>query len=225
MTPLRVLIAEDHYLVREGVRRALDEEPDLEVVGAVETAAELEAAARDLAPDVIVTDIRMPPDNQMDGITAALRIRAAQPGLGVVVLSQHADPPYTMALLADGTDGIAYLLKERVGDPDQLAGAVRTVAASGSVIDPDVVAAMVASAGHRVREPLVELTERERDVLKLMAEGRTNVGIAQQLYISGSSVEKHSKSIFAKLGLAAEPTVHRRVAAVLAYLDRGPDGR
>ena len=221
MTTLRIVIAEDHYLVREGVRKALGEEPDLEVVAAVSSATELDAAAAGLQPDVVITDIRMPPGNQMDGIESALRARSRQPGLGIVVLSQYADPRYAVSLMADGTAGIAYLLKERVGDPDHLAAAVRAVAGGGSVIDPDVVGAMVASTHQREAGPLSRLTQREREVLQLMAEGRTNVGIADRLYISESSVEKHTKSIFAKFGLAAEPMVHRRVAAVIAYLDGG----
>jgi DNA-binding NarL/FixJ family response regulator len=217
---LTVLIADDHYLVREGVRRALEEEPDIEVVATVGTATELEVVAAKVRPDVIVTDIRMPPSNQMDGITAALRVRSAQPGTGIVVLSQHSDPHYALALLADGTAGVAYLLKERVGDPDQLIAAVRTVALGGSAVDADVVAFMLQGSDTGCAGPLAALTNRERDVLQLMAEGRTNAGIAEALYISESSVEKHSKAIFAKLGLGEESKVHRRVAAVLTYLDR-----
>jgi DNA-binding NarL/FixJ family response regulator len=223
MTGLRVVVADDHYLVREGVRRILDEEPDIEVVATVSTATELEAVAARTRPDVVVTDIRMPPDPQLAGITAALRIRDARPATGIVVLSQYSDPRYAMSLLADGTTGTAYLLKERVGDPDQLVGAVRTVAEGGSVIDPEVVGALVAKSSHRDVSSLRHLTERERDVLQLMAEGRTNAGIATRLHLSESSVEKHSGSIFAKLGLAAEGDVHRRVAAVLAYLDGRSD--
>ncbi|MGB7817333.1 MAG: response regulator transcription factor [Ornithinibacter sp.] len=219
MSTLRVVVAEDHYLVREGVRRILDDEPDLVVVATVASATELERAAEREDPDVVVTDIRMPPDEHLAGLTAALRIRAVRPGVGIVVLSQYADPRYAMALFADGTAGVAYLLKERLGDPDKLVGAVRAVAAGESVIDPDVVGALVARSSHRDAHPLASLTERERGVLQLMAEGRTNAGIATRLHISQSSVEKHSGSIFAKLGLAGEGDVHRRVAAVLTYLD------
>ena len=223
MTHLRIVIAEDHYLVREGVRRILDEESGIEVVAPVSTATELEAVASRTRPDVVVTDIRMPPDPHLAGIAAALRIRDARPGTGIVVLSQYSDPRYAMSLLANGTAGTAYLLKERVGDPDQLIGAVRTVADGGSVIDPEVVGALVAKSSHRDVSPLGHLTARERDVLQLMAEGRTNAGIASRLHVSESSVEKHSGSIFAKLGLAAEGDVHRRVAAVLAYQDGRSD--
>ena len=219
MMSLSVVVAEDHYLVREGVRRALEEDGDISVVATASTADELESAAVRLRPDVVVTDIRMPPRHQMDGIEAALRVRVTQPGLGIVVLSQHADPEYTMALLADGTAGVAYLLKERVGDPDQLVRAVRTVADGGSMIDAAVVGAMVAGREGRSGGQLSQLTDRERDVLQHMAEGMTNNGIAQTLFISESSVEKHSKSIFAKLGLSVEHNLHRRVTAVLAYLD------
>jgi DNA-binding NarL/FixJ family response regulator len=224
VTRLRVVVAEDHYLVREGVRRILDEEQDLSVVATVGSATELEVAAARTEPDVVVTDVRMPPDTHLAGISAALRIRAARPGVGIVVLSQYSDPRYAMSLLADGAAGTAYLLKERVGDPDSLVHAVHTVAAGGSVIDPDVVEALVARTAHRGPSPLERLTPRERDVLQLMAEGRTNSGIGARLHLSESSVEKHSGSIFAKLGLTAEGDTHRRVAAVLAYLDgRGED--
>lgn len=216
---LTVLVADDHYLVREGLRRALEEEPDVEVVATVGTADELEAVAAQTRPDVVVTDIRMPPHNQMDGITAALRVRSTQPGIGIVVISQHSDPHYAMALLAEGTAGVAYLLKERVGDPDQLIAAVRTVASGGSAVDAEVIASMLQGNDSTASGPLATLTAKERDVLQLMAEGRTNAGIAEALFISESSVEKHSRSIFAKLGLSEESRVHRRVAAVLAYLD------
>jgi DNA-binding NarL/FixJ family response regulator len=223
VTVLRVVVAEDHYLVREGVRRILDEEPDLTVVATVASATDLELVAARELPDAVVTDVRMPPDGQLAGITSALRIRARQPGVGIVVLSQFADPRYAMSLLADGTAGIAYLLKERVGDPDHLVGAVRTVVAGGSVIDADVVGALVTKSARHDAHPIQRLTGREREVLQLMAEGRTNAGIATRLHLAESSVEKHSGSIFAKLGLAAEGDVHRRVSAVLAYLDGRDD--
>jgi DNA-binding NarL/FixJ family response regulator len=218
ISKLRVVIAEDHYLVREGTRRTLEDADDIEVVAVVGTAAELEDTVPRVEPDVIVTDIRMPPGHQTEGIDAALRIRASNRDIGVVVLSQYADATYALELLSDGTQGLAYLLKERVGNPAQLVNAVREVANGGSVIDPDVVAALVAQNTHRSSSRLRHLTERELEVLEQMAQGRTNAGIADQLNLSESSIEKYSTSIFLKLGLTDEPQVHRRVAAVLTLL-------
>jgi DNA-binding NarL/FixJ family response regulator len=219
--PLRVVIAEDHYLVREGTRQALVT-AGLHVVAAVSTAIELEQVVEREEPDVVVTDIRMPPSHGTEGLDAAQRLRTSHPDIGVVVLSQYADAAYAMRLLADGTDGRAYLLKDRVGDPGQLVAAVRSVAAGGSVVDPDVVGTMVAQSRRQARSPLRELTERELEVLALMAQGHTNAGIAATLHLSTSTVEKHSTSIFRKLGLSDEVDVHRRVSAVLAFLhDQG----
>ena len=215
---LRIAIAEDNYLVREGTRRALETDPGIEVVAAVGTALQLEEAVARLRPDVVVTDIRMPPTHHTEGIDAAHRIRAGHPDVGIVVLSQYADATYAFELLRDGTAGLAYLLKERIGDPDQLVSAVREVAAGGSVIDPDVVASLVDRGTQREASPLAHLTEREVDVLEQMAQGRTNAAAAEQLHLSESSIEKYSTSIFAKLGLSDEPQVHRRVAAVLTFL-------
>ena len=215
---LRVAIAEDHYLVREGTRRALEDSGEVEVVAAVGSPAELEHAVDQLLPDVVVTDIRMPPSHHTEGIDAAHRIRAAHPEIGVVVLSQYAEATYALELLRDGTAGRAYLLKERVGDPEQLVHAVREVARGGSVVDPDVVAALVGGTAQRERSALAQLTEREHEVLEQMAQGRTNAAIAEALFLSESSIEKYATSIFAKLGLRDEPQTHRRVAAVLAFL-------
>lgn len=215
---LRVAIAEDHYLVREGTRRALEHSGEVEVVAAIGTAAELEDAVARLLPDVVVTDIRMPPSHHTEGIDAAHRIRSAHSHIGVVVLSQYADATYALELLRDGTAGRAYLLKERVGHPEQLVQAVREVARGGSVVDPDVVAALVSGTAQREQSQLHHLTDRERDVLEQMAQGRTNAAIAEQLSLSESSIEKYATSIFAKLGLRDERQTHRRVAAVLAFL-------
>jgi DNA-binding NarL/FixJ family response regulator len=215
---LRVVIAEDHYLVREGTRRTLDDEDDIEVVAVVGTATELENAVPRVQPDVIVTDIRMPPGHKTEGIDSALRIRASNPNVGVVVLSQYADATYALELLSDGTQGVGYLLKERVGNPAQLIDAVRAVADGGSVIDPDVVAALVQQNTLRSSSRLKHLTERELQVLEQMAQGRTNAGIADQLHLSESSIEKYSTSIFLKLGITDESQMHRRVAAVLTFL-------
>jgi DNA-binding NarL/FixJ family response regulator len=215
---LRVAIAEDHYLVREGTRRVFEDSGDVVVIAAVGSPGALEAAVAEETPDAVVTDIRMPPSHRTEGIEAAHRIRAAHPEVGIVVLSQYADASYAFELLKDGTAGLAYLLKERVGDPAQLVAAVREVAAGGSVIDPDVVSALVELNAARRSSPLTTLTEREREVLEQMAQGRTNAAIAGQLHLSESSIEKYATSIFAKLGLSEEPQVHRRVSAVLAYL-------
>lgn len=216
--PLRVAIAEDHYLVREGVRRALEDSGDIAVAAAVGTALELDAAVERHRPDVVVTDIRMPPTHHTEGIEAAHRLRAAYPDLGVVVLSQYAEATYAFELLGSGTAGLAYLLKERVADPAQLVHAVHEVARGGSVVDPDVVAALVGSNAQQRRSPMAQLTDRERDVLEGMAQGRTNAAIADQLCLSESSIEKYATSIFAKLGLTDEPQTHRRVAAVITFL-------
>jgi DNA-binding NarL/FixJ family response regulator len=215
---LRVAIAEDHYLVREGTRRALEASGQVEVVAAVGHPVELEEAVARLAPDVVVTDIRMPPSHHTEGIDLAHRLRAQHPGIGIVVLSQYAESTYALELLRDGSGGLAYLLKERVGDPDQLVAAVHEVARGGSVIDPDVIGVLVAGNAQPGRSALAHLTERERDVLQQMAQGRTNAAIAAALHLSESSIEKYATSIFAKLHLSDEPQTHRRVAAVLTFL-------
>lgn len=217
--PLRVVIADDHYLVREGVRQAFDRTDDIRVVAAVGTATELETTVDAEQPDAVVTDIRMPPHNRTDGIDAALRIRNDHPDTGVLVLSQYNDPSYARQLLGAGAAGIGYLLKERVGDPARLVAAVQEVASGGSVLDPEVVSSLVARTERDPDSATALLTERERHVLGAMAEGRTNSAIAEQLNLSVSSIEKYSSSIFSKLGLFEEPDLHRRVAAVLAYLD------
>jgi DNA-binding NarL/FixJ family response regulator len=217
MTPIRLVLAEDSYLVREGVRRLLETRPDLEVAAACEDFASLLAAAEAERPDVVVTDIRMPPSNRDEGIQAARRLRETQPATGVLVLSQYAEPAYALALLEHGADRRGYLLKERIHDLDQLSGAIRTVAAGGSVIDQRVVEALVAArtAGP---SPLDELTPREHDVLAAMAEGHNNAAIAADLVLAERSVEKVIHAIFLKLGLGFETAVHKRVKAVLVYL-------
>ncbi len=218
---LRVVIADDHYLVREGVRALLEDSGEVEVVAAAGTAAELLAAVERLHPDAVLTDIRMPPGHHMEGIDAARAIRASHPDVGVVVLSQHADEAYAYALLKDGTEGLAYLLKDRIGDLDELLRALREVIAGRSALDPRVIDALVARRSHRASSGLDELTARELDVMREMARGMTNGGIAEALVLSESAVEKHVSSIFAKLGGGGEPHTHRRVAAVLAFLREG----
>ncbi|MEU6786101.1 response regulator transcription factor [Nonomuraea angiospora] len=219
---IRAVVADDHYLVREGTRQLLDTSGEITVVGAVGNADELLDAVRRLGPDVVVTDIRMPGGDWrpgFEGIDAAHRVRAAHPGVGVVVLSQFADALFAFELFKHGTEGYAYLLKDRVGDLDELLGAIRAVACGGSVIDPKVVEGLLARRD--VRGQQEALTGRERDVLREMARGRSNSAIARALHLSISSVEKNVNAIFTKLGLENSGDVHRRVAAVLAYL--GPD--
>jgi DNA-binding NarL/FixJ family response regulator len=214
--PIRLVLADDHYLVREGVRRLLETEPDLEVAAVCSDLDSLLAAVDAEQPDVVVTDIRMPPGSSDEGIQAAGRLRETHPGIGVVVLSQYATPSYALALLEQGSAGRAYLLKERVEDVEQLVGAIRAVADGGSVIDPKVVETLVSGTGPG--SPLEQLTPRERDVLREMAEGKNNAAIAESLVLTERSVEKVIHSIFQKLGLTWEPSVHRRVKAVILYL-------
>jgi DNA-binding NarL/FixJ family response regulator len=216
--PMRVVIAEDNYLVREGTRRLLEDSGQVEVVAAVGAPDELLDAVDRLLPDAVLTDIRMPPGHDMEGIEAARAIRARHPQVGVVVLSQHADAAYAFQLLKDGTAGLAYLLKERVGDLDELLRALRETIAGRSVIDPVVVEALLAWQGRLSHSPLATLTTRETDVLREMAQGKTNAAVAESLSVSESAVEKYGNAIFSKLGLSEEPQVHRRVAAVLAFL-------
>jgi DNA-binding NarL/FixJ family response regulator len=217
---IRVVIAEDSYLVREGIRQAVEAAGDLEVVGTCEDLASLEAAVAELRPDVVVTDIRMPPSGTDEGIRAAAALRASSPATGVVVLSQYVEPDYALALLEKGSGGRAYLLKERIADMDQLAGAVRQVAAGGSVIDPRVVETLVEARAQRPRSAFDDLTPRERQVLAQVAEGKNNAGIAAALFLTERAVEKHINSIFSKLELSEERDVHRRVKAALLFLSR-----
>jgi len=216
--PIRLVLAEDNYLVREGVRRLLETQPDLEVVAACGDLGSLLAAVDEQRPDVVVTDIRMPPGGANEGIQAAERLRETHPETGVVVLSQYANPSYALALLEGGSARRAYLLKERVDDLGQLVAAIRAVAEGGSVIDPKVVEALVAESARGEQSPLGQLTPRERDVLREMAEGKNNAAIADALFLTERSVEKVIHSIFLKLGLTWEAAVHKRVKAVILYL-------
>ena len=215
---IRIVLAEDSYLVREGLRRLLETQPDLEVAAVCADLDALLAAVESERPDVVVTDIRMPPSGQDEGIQAANRLRDERPGVGVVVLSHYAEPTYALALLESGADGRAYLLKERIDDLEHLAAAIRTVAAGGSVVDSKVVEALVASRSDPEASPLDDLTPRELDVLREMAEGANNAAIAASLVLSERSVEKVIHSVFLKLGLGWETAVHKRVKAVLVYL-------
>ena len=216
--PIRVVLAEDHYLVREGVRRLLETEPELEVAAVCGDLGSLLAAVDAERPDVVLTDIRMPPGDADEGIQAAERLRETHPDIGVVVLSQYTNPGYALALLEHGSARRAYLLKERVDDLEQLVAAIRAVAEGGSVIDPKVVESLVAERARSEQSPLNDLTPRERDVLREMAEGKNNAAIAEALVLSERSVEKVIHSIFLKLGIAWEMAVHKRVKAVILYL-------
>jgi DNA-binding NarL/FixJ family response regulator len=212
---MRVVIADDSVLLREGAARLLAD-AGIEVVGQAGDGEELLEAVRRLRPDVAVTDIRMPPTHTDEGLRAARTIRAELPGTGVLVLSQYLEEPYAFELLGDNAEGVGYLLKDRVGDPRGFADAVRQVAAGGSALDPAVVAQMLGR--RRVRDPLQELSDRERDVLARMAEGQSNAAIAQGLDLSDRAVERHVSAIFTKLDLPAGNEGHRRVLAVLRYL-------
>jgi DNA-binding NarL/FixJ family response regulator len=214
---IRVLVGEDQVLVREGIVRVL-EEAGLEVVGMCGDAEDLVRKADAHRPDVVLTDIQMPPDLTDDGLRAALRIRAAHPEIGVVVLSQFLEDHYVLELVGDDARGVGYLLKDRVGDLELFISAVRRVAAGGSALDPAVVQRMVGR--RREGGALDQLTPREREVLGLMAEGRSNLGIAEALGVTVAAVERHITSILGKLDLPEAPEDHRRVLAVLTYLRR-----
>jgi DNA-binding NarL/FixJ family response regulator len=220
MTRIRVVLAEDHVLLREGISRLVAANDDMELAGTVgDLPALLELIERE-HPDVVVTDIRMPPTGTDEGIQAAAWARQHQPGIGVVVLSQYVAPAYALALLEHGSAGRAYLLKERIGNVDELAAAIRAVAAGGSVIDPMVVDELVRSRTHDSQLGVGSLTPRELEILAEMAQGKSNSAIAAALFVTERAVEKHTNSIFAKLGLSEERDVNRRVKAVLVYLSQ-----
>jgi DNA-binding NarL/FixJ family response regulator len=221
-TTIRVLLAEDSYIVREGVRLLIDAQDGLDLVGTCDDLPTLLAAVDDLEPDVVITDIRMPPDQTDEGVRAAQSLRTTHPDLGVVVLSQYVEEGYAIQLFEQGSAGRAYLLKERLGDVEELTDAVREVARGGSVIDPVVVDSLIA-AKTRQRSPVDDLTAREREVLSHMAGGSNNRAIAEKLVLSPRAVEKHINSIFSKLGLAEETDSHHRVRAVLLYLGSRPE--
>jgi len=215
---ISVVVADDSYLVREAVSRLVAAEDDLTVTGVAGSFDELIALVDELAPDVVVTDIRMPPTGTDEGIRAAARFRQSHPATGVVVLSQFAAPSYALALLEQGSDGRAYLLKDRVAEADDLVAAVRAVAAGGSVIDSKVVEQLVTARSTSPRSPIEWLTPREREILGEMAQGKSNAAIASTLVLSERAVEKHINSIFSKLHLSEERDINRRVKAVLVYL-------
>ena len=225
MTVVRVLVAEDALLVREGIIMVIARQPDLEVVAGCASRDELQAYVAQDPPDVVVTDVRMPPTFEDEGIHVAVQLRESHPDIGVVVLSQYAEPGYANALLAGGSAGRAYLLKERVSEPNQLPEAIRTVARGGSVIDPTIVDLLVHSSSRQPRSPMASLTGRELEVLDQVAQGKSNAGVAAALHLTERAVEKHINALFAKLGLAVTPDVNRRVAAVLLHLSERGSGK
>jgi DNA-binding NarL/FixJ family response regulator len=214
---MRVIVAEDSVIIREGLVRLLTE-AGFDVVGQAADGTELLAQVDENLPDVAIVDIRMPPTHTDEGLKAARELRRRHPGLGVLVLSQHVRPSYAFELLSEGTDGIGYLLKDRVSDLGELAEGIRRVGGGGSVLDPSVVAQLV-NRRKMGNDPVDELTERELEVLRLMAEGRSNKAVAERLFITEHTVEKHVQNIFAKLRLPATTDDHRRVLAVLTFLN------
>jgi DNA-binding NarL/FixJ family response regulator len=219
--PIRIVVAEDNALLRDGLVRLISSVADFELVGSCGTYDDLHQLVEQTDPDVVVTDIRMPPTGTDEGIRIATALRTTHPETGVVVLSQFASPAYAMALLAEGSHRRAYLLKDRVADVDDLVAAIRQVHAGGAVIDPKVVEQIVGGSIRRSRSPLEQLTKREREILGEMAQGKSNAAIAASLILSERAVEKHTNSIFSKLLLTEERDVNRRVTAVLMYLTEG----
>ncbi len=221
---IRVVLADDSFIVREGIREILAAQDDIAVVAMCGDSGALLAAVQTENPDVVVTDIRMPPTNTDDGIRVANQLRESQPDLGVVVLSQYDEPEYALALLDGGSDRRAYLLKERVHDRLHLTAAIRAVAEGGSVIDPKIVERLVAAKDHVQDSPVNELTPRELEVLAGIAEGKSNTAIADSLVLTKRAVEKHINAIFLKLGLAHADDVSKRVTAALMFLADPHDG-
>jgi DNA-binding NarL/FixJ family response regulator len=220
--PLRVALADDSLLVREALARILEREPGVELVASCADPQALLAAVERERPDVVLTDVRMPPRFETEGIELARSLRRTHPHVGVVVLSQYADPGFGLALLEDGSDGRAYLLKERVHDRRELTAAIETVAHGGSVMDASIVAAMIARRSHASDSPLAELSPRELEILAEIAQGKSNARIAQDLVLTKRAVEKHINAIFLKLGLSYAEDVSRRVKAALIYLAERP---
>ena len=224
MSPISVVLAEDGDLLRAGVLALLDSYDDIDVVATATSLPELLTAVDEHHPDVVLTDIRMPPDFTDEGIRAAGELRRSHPGTGVVALTQYSDVEYALDLVRDGSDGRGYLLKERVADVDELVSALHTVAGGGSVIDQIVVDALVATGARRQGSVLDRLTPRELEVLAMVARGMTNAVIAAELVVTERAVEKHINSILAKLDLPADAPVHRRVAATLVFLSEAGVG-
>jgi DNA-binding NarL/FixJ family response regulator len=215
---IRIVVGEDNILVREGITRMISSSPDLEVVAACEELAALEASVEQVNPDVVLTDVRMPPTSTDEGIRLANGLRASHPTVGVVVLSQYSDPAYVLALFALGSDRRGYLLKERIRDRAALTSAIRSVAAGGSAVDPKLIEVLVSGRLNAESSPLAELTSREREVLAGIAEGQSNTAIADSLFLTKRAVEKHINSIFLKLNLGNGADISRRVKATLMFL-------
>ena len=216
--PIKLVLAEDNYIVREGIVKMLESHPDIEFLGACGDLDSLYEMVTKTPPQVVLTDIRMPPTGTDEGIKAANTFRDTMPEMGVVVLSQHDEAEYALALLERGSEGRAYLLKERVSNLDQLVAAIEEVARGGSVIDPKVVDSLVAARSRAEESPLSALTPRETEIISEMAQGKTNAAIAATLFLTERAVEKHINSILSKLGLSGDREVHRRVKAVLLFL-------
>ena len=219
---LRVVVADDHFLVRQGTAALLAEDERIEVVGLAQSLAQLLAVVEQERPGAVLTDIRMPPTFTDEGLQAARQIRREHPGTGVVVLSQFAEPADVTELFGAGVAGLGFLLKERVSRADELASALLSVADGGSALDPIVVEALVARRTAQDRSPLRTLTDRELDVLREMATGKSNAAVARALHITERAVEKHTNALFGKIGVTEEPDVNRRVLAVLTYLQAVP---
>jgi DNA-binding NarL/FixJ family response regulator len=219
---LRVVLGEDGYLAREGLTRALEAAEDLSILASCADLDSMRTAIDELGPDVVLTDIRMPPTNTDEGIRLANDLRVQHPSIGVVVISQHADPMYAMALFEDGSAGRAYLLKERIREPSELSRALHEVAEGGSVVDPRIVERLIATQRLRQTSRLETLSAREYEILSLIAEGRSNIAIAEALVITKRAVEGHVNAIFAKLELGDSSDVSRRVKAALVYLTGQP---
>ena len=216
---LRVVFADDNFLVREGVTALMAEIPDIDLVESVADPHSLLKAVKEQTPDAVLTDIRMPPTHTMEGIEAAKQIRADNPSIGVVVLSQYVEEEYAFELLENGVSGLGYLLKERISDIDELVRALQEVSRGGSALDPKVVEGLMMRKANEAKSPLLGLTEKERAVLEAMATGRNNATIAKSLYMSERAVEKHIGSVFQKLGLVDEGEMNRRVMAVLKFVE------
>jgi DNA-binding NarL/FixJ family response regulator len=215
---IRVILADDNVIVREGLREILAGDPGIDVVATCSDLGELFESVAARRPDVVVTDIRMPPSNTDEGIRVASELRRTHPSVGVVVLSQYSEPAYVLALLESGSDGRAYLLKDHVHDRQQLASTVEAVAQGGSVIDPKIVEVLVSARARAESSPLAALTERERTVLAEIAQGKSNIAVARSLALSTRAVEKHTHAIFVKLGLVSSQETSKRVKAALLFL-------
>jgi DNA-binding NarL/FixJ family response regulator len=223
--PIRVIAAEDSYVVREFLISALQSAPEVELVAVCSNRNELDAVIESERPDVLITDIRMPPSGGAEGISVAARLRETDPDVGVVILSQYAEPDYAVALLESGSGGRAYLLKERIRNREELIGAIEEVARGGSVVDPKIVDVLIEARARPAASPLAELTPRELELLGEIAAGKSNGAIAESLVLTKRAVEKHVNSIFSKLGLPEDQDVSRRVKATLIYLSENDPSR